>query len=29
MSEQVQQNNGQAAVEKDLNEVLKIRREKL
>ncbi len=29
MSEQMQQNNGQNTVEKDLNEVLKIRREKL
>ena len=29
MSEQTQQTNGQAPVEKDLNEVLKIRREKL
>lgn len=29
MSEQVQRNNGQASAEKDLNEVLKIRREKL
>ena len=29
MSEQMQQNNGQVSAEKELNEVLKIRREKL